>query len=61
MFFYEEKMKSIHNKKSTKSKSKPEVDFNKQESDEEPIVSGINKSSEKIHFESNDILDDYKK
>lgn len=59
-FDYEEKMQSIHDKKRMKSKSKSEVNFKSRSSDEKRTSSGINKSSDKIHFESNDILDDYK-
>lgn len=36
------------------------VKFNNQITDEKHQA-GINKSSDKIHFESNDLLDDYKK
>ena len=57
-----------NNKKSTyDARKQPKVNF-KNHVDKRPVVedelntpsSGINESSEKIHFESNDILDDYK-
>lgn len=43
-----------------KTKTESKVTFDNHISDEN-TKSGINKSSEKIHFESNDLLDDYKK
>ena len=57
-----------NNKKSTyDARKQPKVNF-KNHVDKRPVVedelnsqsSGINESSENIHFESNDILDDYK-
>jgi hypothetical protein len=62
-FDYEQKRKSIH-VKNRKPVSQAELEngvkFSNQLADEKPQT-GINKSSDKIQFESNDILDDYKK
>ena len=61
-FDYEEKMKSIHENK--KRANNPEPDSQVRFSDtleDAKLESGINKSTNKIHFESNDILDEYKK
>ena len=48
---------------SFKDKSQSEIneDGPKTSIKEENSQSGINESSDKIHFESNDLLDDYKK
>ena len=61
-FNYEEKMKSIreNKKRINQSKFEPQVNFNDTLVDEKH-KSGINESTGKIHFESNDLLDDYKK
>lgn len=61
-FDYEEKMQGIRNKRRiVESKSKSEVNFKNHNDDEMHPPSGINKSTSKIQFESNDLLDDYKK
>lgn len=61
-FDYEEKMQSIHNKRRmVQPRHKPEVNFKDHPSDEGHSASGINESSGNIQFESNDLLDDYKK
>lgn len=62
-FDYEKKRESIRvkNHKPVKSnESQMGVKFSGQINDEKPQA-GINKSSDKIQFESNDLLDDYKK
>lgn len=61
-FNYEEKMQGIRNKRRiVESKSESEVNFKNHTDDEVNSPSGINKSTSKIQFESNDLLDDYKK
>lgn len=61
-FDYDEKMKNINTHKKYSRQQKQHSDINFKESiDKENSKSGINKSTNKIHFESNDILDDYKK
>jgi large-conductance mechanosensitive channel len=61
-FDYEEKMRSIHENKQKvhKSKQDSQVSFNDKLDDTNNNF-GINESTNKIHFESNDLLDDYKK
>lgn len=61
-FNYEEKMhrKPNSTKRIVKSEPESEVHFNNKIGDEKH-ESGINESTSKIHFESNDLLDDYKK
>ena len=60
-FDYEEKMQSIRNnkKRMAKSENESQISFNDKIGDKHS--SGINESTSKIHFESNDLLDDYKK
>ncbi|MBQ2665919.1 hypothetical protein [Methanobrevibacter sp.] len=60
-FDYDEKMKNIKNHKKRSNKSKPKAEVNFKEKTGEKTKSGINESTSKIHFESNDLLDDYKK
>jgi hypothetical protein len=62
-FDYDEKMKEIRTKRyrrANKPKPDSDVKFKNTCADEKPDA-GINKSSGNIQFESNDILDDYKK
>ena len=62
-FDYHRKTKDIRTKRhdsNSKPKYDSEVTFQNTLSEEKP-KSGINESSSKIQFESNDILDDYKK
>ena len=62
-FSYDEPQKSIrvkNHKPIRKPKNKSNVNFKNHVEIDKP-QSGINKSSDKIQFESNDILDDYKK
>ena len=62
-FDYEKKGKSIrvkNHKAVNQPRTEHKVSFNNHVNTEKH-QRGINKSSEKIHFESNDILDDYKK
>ena len=59
-FDYDEKMKSIRNKKAPhRSEIESQITF--KDTVGGGHKSGINESTSKIHFESNDILDDYKK
>lgn len=63
-FDYGEKRENIRvkNKKRDKKPQKDsKVKFKNRVESKEKHHAGINKSSENIHFESNDILDDYKK
>jgi hypothetical protein len=56
-------MKEIRTKRyrrANKPKSDSDVQFKNTHADEKPDA-GINRSSNNIQFESNDILDDYKK
>lgn len=62
-FDYDKKMKEIRTKRyrrANKPKSDSDVQFKNTHADEKPDA-GINRSSNNIQFESNDILDDYKK
>ena len=61
-FNYEEKMHRKPNRTKRVVKSEPEskVQFNDKIGNEKQ-ESGINESTSKIHFESNDLLDDFKK
>lgn len=62
-FDYEKKQDSIrvkNRKPINQPRHESDVHFKNHISDEKP-QGGINESSDKIHFESNDILDDYKK
>lgn len=61
-FNYEEKMRRKPNrsKRIAISEDESKVHFNDKIGDEK-TESGINESTSKIHFESNDLLDDYKK
>ena len=62
-FDYDKKMKEIRTKRyrrANKPKSDSDVKFKNTRADEKPDA-GINRSSNNIQFESNDILDDYKK
>lgn len=66
-FEYMHKKESVRVKKTKNvqkpkqnSQDNPDVKFNRHVDDQKP-QSGINKSSGNIHFESNDLLDDYKK
>ena len=62
-FDYEKKREDIR-VKNNKTFNKPMSDQNikfKNHISEEKSKTGINESSDKIHFESNDLLDDYKK
>ena len=61
-FNYDEKMQAIRDYKKRYDKVDPdyEIRFSDKVSDKRQR-SGINESTSKIHFESNDLLDDYKK
>lgn len=61
-FDYDKKMEEIRVKRYNRAKKSrnPNVQYKEGNADEN-LDSGINRSSGNIHFESNDLLDDYKK